>query len=290
MTRPASGDRAPRMRPQIRASRGDTLLGKEHAHIHETMNRCARKVRTFDSRAYDPRAVEAARGVWRHRTIAEYRSTTVFAALAPQLMTARASLEAVSVVFRMAQDEIRHAEVCAETVVALGGRGEIDDPIPPHVLAEHPSCSPEERALRNVIYGSAMTEILNTARFVDTLDSMQDPFLKDVTRQLLSDEALHGQFGFLYLDEWGDWLADSPLVRASIARYLEHAFAVFERDYSGAGQKARPITEDERALGLPERDRLVETFNETVGGAIIPGLERYGIAAGEAWKKRELRG
>jgi hypothetical protein len=50
-----------------------------------------------------------------------YRSTCVFGALVSQLMEARASLDSTAVVLRMEQDELRHAEVCGEAIVALGG-------------------------------------------------------------------------------------------------------------------------------------------------------------------------
>ncbi len=266
----------------------ETALGKEYAHIATTMIRCARIVRTFDAKTYDPRAVDTARAMWRVRIASEYRSTCVFGALVAQLMEARASIESTAVVLRMGQDELRHAEVCGEAIVALGGEARIDDVIDVQPLTRHPGCGPEERALRNVLYGCALSEIVNTARFVDVLDTMSDPFLKDITRQLLSDEVLHGQFGFHYLEEWRAWLDAAPEVRASLARYLKHAFAVLERQLSGVGGERKTITEDERALGVPDPARLPETFYATLEGAVVPGLERFGIDAGKAWRERSL--
>jgi hypothetical protein len=154
--------------------------------------------------------------------------------------------------------------------------------------ARHPGCGPEERALRNVIYGCCLSEIVNTARFVDMIDTMSDPYLRDVTRQLLSDEVLHGQFGFHYLEAWRDWLERRPEVRASLGRYLRQAFAVFERHLSGAGAPPRALTADDRALGLPDPARLPDY--QTVTGAIVPGLERFGIEASLAWQHRSLPG
>jgi hypothetical protein len=254
------------------------------------MMRCTRAVRTFDAKPYDARAVEQARAMWKVRMLSEYRSTSVFSALAAQLMEARASLESTAVVLRMGQDELRHAEACGEAVVALGGEGTIDEPVVVAPLALHKGCTPEERALRNVIYGCALSEIVNTARFVDAIDAMSDPFLKDVTRQLLSDEVLHGQFGFFYLEEWKDWLGANPNVLVSLARYLRHAFVVLEKQLSGAGGAPKTLTEDERALGMPDPARLPETFYATIEGAIVPGLERFGIEAGKAWRERALEG
>ena len=268
----------------------DSAIGKEYRHIAKTMIRCARSVRAFDAKAYDPRVLEPLRAMWqRAHALRVLLSPRPQRASPAQLMEARASLESTAVVLRMGQDELRHAEVCGEALVALGGRkGRIDEAVVVAPLARHPGCTPEERALRNVIYGCALSEIVNTARFVDAMDTMSDPFLKDITRQLLSDEMLHGQFGFLYLEEWRDWLGANPAVTVSLARYLRHAFVVLEQQLSGAGGKPRTLTGDERAVGMPDPARLPETFYATIEGAIVPGLERFGIEAGRAWKDRKL--
>jgi hypothetical protein len=67
---------------------------------------------------------------------------------------------------------------------------------------------------------------------------------------------------------------------------LRHAFAVLEHQMSGSGARPRSLTEDERALGLPDPARLTETFYATVAGAVVPGLERFGIEAERAWRDR----
>jgi hypothetical protein len=154
-------------------------------------------------------------------------------------------------------------------------------------LARHRGASPEERALRNVIYGCCLSEVVNCARFVDALDTMKDPFLRDVTRQLLSDEVLHGQFGFHYLEAWRGWLDQHPEVILSIERFLRHGFAVLERQLSGTGAPPKTLTADDHALGIPDPTRLPDSFYQTVAGAIVPGLERFGIDATKAWRERK---
>jgi hypothetical protein len=246
-------------------------------------------VQAFDRAAYSAQSVEAARQVWIVRAESEFRSTSVFSAMTAQLMEAGASLDEVAVVLRMAQDEVRHAEICAEAVAALGGEVRLE-PKEVAPIARHAGCGPEERALRNVLYGCCLSEIVNTARFVDTIDTMSDPYLRDVTRQLLSDEVLHGQFGFHYLESWRGWLEAHPDVLVSLGLYLRHAFVVLERQLSGVGAPPRILSEDDRALGIPDPARLPETFYQTVAGAIVPGLERFGIEARKAWETRTLAG
>jgi hypothetical protein len=261
-------------------------FAKEYREVTVGMQRCSRSGTPFDATLYDRAALVRAQTLWRARMTSEYRSASVFSGLAVQFMEANAPMDCTAVVLRLAQDEVRHAALCGETLAALGGEPVAPAPIDIAPLAGHPGTTPEERVLRNVIYGSCLSEMINTSRFVDTMDTMTDPFLRDVTRVLLSDEIVHAQFGFLYLDTQKDWLEGHPEVRVSLARYLRHAFAILEQQMSGTGVRPRTLTRDERALGLTDPARLPETFYETVTGAIIPGLERHGIDASTAWRDR----
>jgi hypothetical protein len=203
-------------------------------------------------------------------------------------MEAGATVDTVGVVLRMAQDEVRHAEACAEVVAALGGEVRVDAQGSIAQVAQHRGASPAERAMRNVIYGCCLTETINSARLVDWLDTTGDPFVRDVLRRLLSDEAHHGQFGYHYLEAWRPWLEEHAEARASITRYLTYAFAVLEKELSGKGTMPRELDEDERALGVPDPKRLPEVFYATLQGAIVPALERFGFEAGQAWAKRSF--
>lgn len=146
--------------------------------------------------------------------------------------------------------------------------------------------SAEERALRNVLVTS-LSETHSISYFIASLDRIEDPYLRAVTRDLLSDEILHGRFGFFYLQAWSDWLAERPAVRASIGRYLGRAFAVCEqaitREPSSHGRGI-----DDARLGLIPHEETSAIFRTTMENAIVPGLERFGIDAEHAWKTRSL--
>jgi hypothetical protein len=261
-------------------------FAKEYREVTEGMQRCSRNATRFDVAAYDPAAILQVQAMWRGRMTSEYRSTSVFSALASQLMEANAPMDCTAVVLRLAQDEVRHAALCGEILAALGGEPVAPAPADLPPLARHKGTTPEERVLRNVIYGSCLSEMINTSRFVDTMDTMTDPFLRDITRVLMSDEIVHAQFGFMYLEVQKGWLERHPEVRVSIGRYLRHAFGILEQQMSGTGVPRRTLTSDERALGLTDPARLPETFYDTLAGAILPGLERYGIEASIAWRDR----
>ena len=217
--------------------------------------------------------------------VLEHRSTAVFGALALQLVEANASLDAKLVMLRMAQDELRHTATCGEVVHALGGESAFIADVHVEPLAQHRTCTVEERALRNVIYTTCLSEMVAVARLADELEAMRDPFLRDATRRLLADEVLHGQFGFHYLEAWRAFLDERPEGMRSLERYLQHAFAVLEQALVPPMREYR-LSDDELALGLSPYERGRAIFYETMQEAVVPGLERFGLGAARAWRAR----
>jgi hypothetical protein len=271
---------------QVGIQGSGTAIEKEYRAVDEAIVRCTTNVTTFDAKAYDPRAVEEARRCWKFRMAAEHRSTVVFAQLATQLFEANATLDAKLVMLRMAQDEVRHTETAGQVLIALGAEPTCDFDAHVRPLARHPDCGPEERAIRNVIYTTCLSEMVAVARLVAEIEDTRDPFLRDAARRLLADEVLHGQFGFFYLEAWRPWLAAHKSAVRGLERYLRHAFVVLEEALAPEIALPARLTEDERALGLPDVERGREIFYATLEEAIVPGLERFGIEAGTAWRKR----
>lgn len=239
----------------------------------------------FEAGAYDPASVAEARVRWKKRMLDEYRSTTVFSALVAQLVEANATLDASAVVLEMAQDELRHAELCGEVVRAMGGQSRAKRETSVASIATHAGCTAEERALRNVLVTS-ISEMYSVAFFVASLDRMTDPYLRSITRELLGDEVLHGRFGFLYLQGCEGWLEARPEVRASVSRYLRHVFAVCEREFVCAPRPTAGASDD--ALGLVSSALAREVFLDTMAHAVVPGLEHFGLDATRAWRARSL--
>jgi hypothetical protein len=263
-----------------------TPLEKELAMVEAGMARIAPSTARFDRHAYAPEAIAKLIASWQFRMGFEHRSSMVFSQLAQQLFEANATLDAKVVMMRMAQDELRHTATCAHVLEVLGAepRVEVDLTVAP--LATHAGVSLEERALRNVIYTTCMSEMVACARFVATIDHTTDAFMRDAQRRLLADEVLHGQFGFHYLAAWRPWLDAHPDAQAGLDRYLVHAFAVFEAELAPT-PPFPTLSADERALGGDDPALAREVFYGTVEGAIVPGLERLGLAAGAAWRDRK---
>jgi hypothetical protein len=265
---------------------GATLLAREYRALVSAQERIAPPTSiTIDVAAYDPRSVAHAASHWRKRMMDEYASTTVFSQLMAQLVEANASLDASAVTLRMAQDEFRHAETCGRMTEALGGKPSIVRDTTVHPIAIHPGCDARERALRNVIVATCLSEMYSIAFFVASLDRATDPCVRDVTRSLLGDEILHGRFGFVYLESC-DWLQHEPDMRASISRYLRFGFATCEKEFVREPKDASGADDD--ALGIVPADHARDVFLETMSAAIVPGLERFGLDAERAWRTRSL--
>lgn len=272
-------------RRTLTAEGSGTDLEAQWRRVAAASARCAPAEVTFDAGAWNPVAVARARAMWLSRMVSEHRSTAVFAGLAAQLMAASAPLDFTAMALSMAQDELRHTELCADVVRAMGGEARCEADLTFAALPMHGRVTPEERALRNVVYGSCLSEMVNSARFVDALEEITEPVTRDATRRLLADEVEHARFGFSYLDAMAPWLDAHPAARASLGEYLRRAFKTFERAYAGSGARV-PRSDDERALGLPDPERQLLVFDRTMRGAIIPALEQRGIAAAEAWNAR----
>lgn len=265
-----------------------TSIEGEYRALCRGIARCKQHEVAFDPRPYAPSAVAEARDIWRLRMRSEHESAPVFAALAIASVEAHATFDMTGVLLRMAADEVRHAEICGEAARALGGDGTCEAPAELMRLPPHPGAGPEERMLRDVIWSCCLVEVVNTANLVDWLDTTSDPYLHERLRLLLADEALHGQFGFEYLEAWTPWMDANPAVRRSLEGYLRRAFAEHERLRSGNGAPPRVLTADEVALGIPDPKRLPEVYYQTMEAAVVPGLERFGLDATTAWRTRSL--
>jgi hypothetical protein len=67
---------------------------------------------------------------------------------------------------------------------------------------------------------------------------------------------------------------------------LRYALGILEADMGTVPIGARPLSDTERAIGLPDLTALSTTLEETILNASAPGLERFGIDATAAWRRR----
>lgn len=265
-----------------------TEIERAHRALCAALGGRELRVEAFERGRWSAEALDEAARFWRARMAAEHRSVAVFLLLGAQLIEANAPLDAKTVMLRLAQDELRHTEICGAMLGALGAepRVELDVAVAP--LAAHAGCSPVERALRNVIYTTCLSEMIAVARLTDALEHTEDETARAVTRAVLADEVMHGMFGFHYLEASRAVLDADADLRASLDHYLVHAFAVLEREMVKPPGTHRVPTPEAMALGVLDPERARAVFYATIEHAIVPGLQRHGLAADAAWRDRRL--
>lgn len=265
-----------------------TPIADEYRFIDAVLRPCEPLAHAFDSSHHSTEVIEKARRWWLAAMQSEYESASVFIDMATQLRQIASPLDVQTVVLRMAQDELRHAGICARVVEAMGGEAKIPAGPLPRAMP-HPDCGADESVLREVIYGSCLSELVNVARLTKSVGEVGDPFVRDAFRLLLADERLHAQFGFHYLESRRPWLDAHPEIVYSLGRFLQYAFATLEQRMGAIPVDARPRTEAELVIGLPDLTEQSATFQETIINASVPGLERFGIEASAAWRDRSMR-
>jgi hypothetical protein len=265
-----------------------TPIAEEYRFVDTALRPCEPLAQAFDPSRHSSEVIEKARRWWLAAMQSEYESASIFIDIATQLRQIASPLDVQTVVLRMAQDELRHAGICARVVEAMSGEARIPAGPLPRAMP-HPDCGADESVLREIVYGSCLSEIVNVARLTKSVGEVGDPFVRDAFRLLLADERLHAQFGFHYLESRRAWLEAHPEIVHSLGRFLQYAFATLEQRMGAVPIDARPRTEAELAIGLPDPREQSRTFQETIINASVPGLERFGIEAGAAWRDRSMR-
>jgi hypothetical protein len=271
----------------LTAALSETPIAEEYRFVDAALRPCEPVAHRFDPSRHAAETIQKARRWWLAAMRSEYESASVFIDMATQLRQIASPLDVQTVVLRMAQDELRHAAICGRVVEAMGGEAKIPAGQLPRTMP-HPDCGADESVLREIIHGCCLSEMVNVARLAKSVGEVGDPFVRDAFRLLLADERLHAQFGFHYLESRRPWLEAHPEIARSLGRFLRYAFATLEQRMGAVPPGARPRTEAELAIGLPDLMEQSGTFQETILNASVPGLERFGIEASAAWHDRSL--
>ncbi|MEK6608057.1 MAG: hypothetical protein AABZ30_10380 [Myxococcota bacterium] len=113
------------------------------------------------------------------------------------------------------------------------------------------------------------------------------PELRDLLRRILADEVNHARFGWKLVAEVAPSL--DAATRERLGRYLAVAFAHLEKHELDHMPPAPAPSAEAEALGLCDTRRTRALFYETAERVIVPGLERLGLPASQAWSDRGAR-
>lgn len=220
--------------------------------------------------ACDPLAVAAS--VWHARRRVELQAAARFARLARELERHGAHRDVVALAFGAADEEVRHAALCAE-LMAHFGRPRVDDGPAPAVSRVAPAGMTARQALLyEVVALSCVTETLSTALLGELVACARDTIAKEAMHEILRDEVRHSRLGWAHLA--------SEHTRGACDVVGEHLPAplcatVNEQLFDGGPEH---VSQDElTGLGSLPKARRAEIVNETLTKVVFPGLARFGV-------------
>jgi hypothetical protein len=182
----------------------------------------------------------AARRSWTASSLQEYATAAAHAATVNLLVRIRAPLDLSALASRFPLDELVHAELCARMANALGGGAPVTylpDEVFPAFRGEATLADVTERIVRDC----CVSETLATALLRRIGRGPGPELLRKVHRAIARDEAVHGRFGWIFL-EWA-----APKLGASELTRLGHS-AAKEIAINRTGWKAL-LSESPETLG-----------------------------------------
>jgi hypothetical protein len=170
---------------------------------------------TLHTEGYEEHVVVAARRAWTGAAFQEHRTGAACAVTLKALIEARAPLDLIAISCRFPLDEMVHVELCSRLAMELGGGSEIR--YDPHNLVYEPSreFSPLRIASELVVHNFCVGEALSIPMLRGAAKAANQPLTRAVLSRIVRDEALHGSFGWSYLEWAKDQLTSEDLARLS---------------------------------------------------------------------------
>jgi len=216
----------------------------------------------------------AAAEAWAFRTRVELEAARRFARLAGTVAAFDPDSPVPALLREAAQDERRHAALCAALTAAYGRTppGETAD-----ALIAPQALDPRSAALYEMVAACCITETESVATLSTLLSEEAEPEVERVLREIARDEVAHGRMGWAHLAREaasGDVTFLSPLIPAMLSGTVG----------DGLFAPAGPDLESRELLrhGVLPHSQKRATFTGTLRGVVFPGLEKFGIDCGPA--------
>jgi hypothetical protein len=258
--------------------RGDTRLKNIH-----------RKIIRRDGSAEDPPAVEPGsippdmledlKAGWQRLLESEYESAVVSGWMTSALARMVVPLDVLAAFAHTTEDEVRHVDICADVLEALGATPTVPRDVVPPLVAWTDDKGAEEEVLAGLLNFFVVGELISAAEFRHALRAARLPVAVWAISEILRDEAFHGPFGF----ETARLLVPglSPEARARLTKRVEDELLRMERRLGGPMREApRDLTPREQKLlemGLPPPPVMLGIFYNVVGSQLVPRLEELGL-------------
>jgi hypothetical protein len=222
---------------------------------------------------------------WAFRARVEVDAALRFARLAAAISDFDPESPAIALMRRAAQDEERHAALCAELSATYGvpvittSAGSND--IAPQGL------SPRQAVLYEVVAACCITETESVATLATLLEEQAEPRVRTVLHEIARDEVIHGKMGWAHLAREAA-LLDVTFLAAWIPVML--AGTIDDRLFSTSASHGEP--EGLLRHGVLPHARKREVFVQTLLNVVFPGLDKFGVDSGPArsWLAERLPG
>jgi hypothetical protein len=222
--------------------------------------------------------------IWRSRMVSEHRSIGIFSLYTLDLLGAGAPAEFVSLSWRAALDEVRHAELFGRLAEQYSGVKES----PPGGIPSMPddrNTPIRFQVAREALHLCVCAESYSAASLLALHARASDPAVKGALGAVASDEIHHARMGWVLLARMLKD-ADATELRARLDAELLPLFDGFVKDVFG-DPKSIPepsLRGAEREMAeahgyAPLRDEY-EIFRATAEDVWVPGLAGLGLASG----------
>ncbi|MGO9830527.1 MAG: ferritin-like domain-containing protein [Myxococcaceae bacterium] len=212
---------------------------------------------------------------WAFRARVELDAALRFTRLAAAISEFDPDSPAISLMQRAAEDERRHAALCAELSAAYGvvvhDAPAIAADVAPAALARR------QAVLYEVVAACCITETESVATLATLLSEQAEPAVRSVLHEIARDEVVHGRMGWAHLARETAFL-DVAFLSSWIPAMLSGTVD------DGLFRSAEPAQEDAGLLrhGVLPHSRKREVFARTLLDVVFPGLETFGVDANPA--------
>ena len=236
---------------------------------------------------YTKEQIAIARAAWPMKAAEEFRSASIYAALASAATHAGLPLDLVALVASTSIDELRHAALCAAVARALGDETPIEASMGV-VRARTANDRPRALALELLLVEVAMGETVSCALFRTGRDATTEPLIRAALSSILRDEARHARSGWEALSALRGDLAPGEL--DELQREATAQLGLMEQSMALPSLRRLEANEPFDAklveLGVLGPERRVEAFYAAIEGSVQPRLDRLGLDGQRAWADR----
>lgn len=220
---------------------------------------------------------------WQRRIAAEYRSSAITQHLTLWLTQIGASPDLILAGLRIAEDELAHARLSHEVVVAAGGAAE---PLPLDRaelgLSAYEGEALEHSVLRACVGIFCLGETVAVPLFKEMRAGCTVAVARRALDRILRDEVRHRDFGWALLT----WLLETPhapALRQQLVRELPSLFSGVHTSYAAVAPQAE-MDPAERAWGLMPTALYCSAVERTFERDYLPRFTRLQIDPTAAWR------